>query len=277
MDESLHFVIARLAERGSAALAARVATLLRGQRTIERHIMLVQDESRWDDRELERLSEVATRPVHVTMLRLTGPRELVAARGPTRPQRRTSPMVRRHTGDRSTGARSAWPSARRSIGCSNWPPRKPARQDRCATQARTTACRGGVVAVWASWAALWRSLAWCSSSGRPRRRPRPRLHVSTEAVDQHAVRGLEGCQIDRAEQRLAGEEHTGRQRGSPAAWGYARPPTSGPRPRCPARRSGAATSTPTQGRGAPCPWPGPSPRPGSSSGSAAMPSDLGAW
>lgn len=79
LDESLHFVIARLAERGSPALAARVGALLRGARTIERHIMLVQEQSSWDDRELQRLSEVATQPVHVTTLRLVGLRELVAA------------------------------------------------------------------------------------------------------------------------------------------------------------------------------------------------------
>ncbi len=79
MDQSLQFVIAVLDARGNATLAARVGTLLRGERTIERHIMLVHEKSCWDDRVLERLSEVATQPVHVTVLRLGGLRALVAA------------------------------------------------------------------------------------------------------------------------------------------------------------------------------------------------------
>jgi hypothetical protein len=79
LDESLHFVIARLAEHGNAALAARVGALLRDPRTVERHIMLVQEASTWDDRVLERLAEVAAQPVHVTILRLSDLRTLVEA------------------------------------------------------------------------------------------------------------------------------------------------------------------------------------------------------
>jgi hypothetical protein len=79
LDESLHFVVARTAERGNAALASRIGALLRGKRTVERHIMIVQDATCWDDRVVERLAAAAEQPVSLTVLRLAGLRELVAA------------------------------------------------------------------------------------------------------------------------------------------------------------------------------------------------------
>ena len=78
LDQSVHFVVARLAERGQSALAGRVAALLRGARQLERHIVVVQEASCWDDRVVERLQAEMQQPVRLTMLRLAGLRELIA-------------------------------------------------------------------------------------------------------------------------------------------------------------------------------------------------------
>jgi hypothetical protein len=49
MPESITFVVAMLASRGIAGLAARVAVLLKVPYTVERHIVLVNDHDRWSD------------------------------------------------------------------------------------------------------------------------------------------------------------------------------------------------------------------------------------
>jgi hypothetical protein len=77
LPSSIMFVVARLAEQGSA-LASHVGRLLReADLEIQRHIVLVHDDDSWDDRILERLAEAKSDHTRVTVIRLRGLASLV--------------------------------------------------------------------------------------------------------------------------------------------------------------------------------------------------------
>ncbi|WP_344612105.1 Hachiman antiphage defense system protein HamA [Dactylosporangium salmoneum] len=76
LDESISFVFERLVENHNA-LAKHVGRLLMEPYEVARHIVLVHDRDRWDDRVVERLVAVASQPIEVTVIRLPELKDLV--------------------------------------------------------------------------------------------------------------------------------------------------------------------------------------------------------
>lgn len=69
LPSSLQFVVARLLEQ-SNALAPRIARLLDDDFDIERHIVLIHDEERWDDRITTRYTDEEDQPTTLTVVRI---------------------------------------------------------------------------------------------------------------------------------------------------------------------------------------------------------------
>jgi hypothetical protein len=79
LDASIEFVAARLADQGNTALAARVMALLTEMpKVIERHVFVVQEDSQWHDRVIDKLSEVVTEATEVTIIRMAKVKERIA-------------------------------------------------------------------------------------------------------------------------------------------------------------------------------------------------------
>jgi hypothetical protein len=77
LPSSLQFVVARLLEQGNA-LATRIARLLDEDFAVERHIVLVHDNDKWDDRITERLAIAEDEPTRLTVIRLRDLKNLIA-------------------------------------------------------------------------------------------------------------------------------------------------------------------------------------------------------
>jgi hypothetical protein len=76
LPSSIGFVVARLLEQGSA-LAPRVARLLNEGYLVERHIVLVHDDEKWDDRISARLAEAEDDPTELTVIRLANLKQVI--------------------------------------------------------------------------------------------------------------------------------------------------------------------------------------------------------
>ncbi|MFI7642972.1 hypothetical protein [Nonomuraea sp. NPDC049400] len=76
LPSSLHFAAARLLDR-KIALGARLGALLVGPYRVERHIVLVQDDTGWDERIVERLAAQLTDPTEVSVIRLHDLRSMI--------------------------------------------------------------------------------------------------------------------------------------------------------------------------------------------------------
>lgn len=76
LPSSIEFVVARLLEQRNA-LAPRVARLLDEGFTVERHIVLVHDDGRWDDRISERLAAAENEPTQLTVIRLANLKQII--------------------------------------------------------------------------------------------------------------------------------------------------------------------------------------------------------
>lgn len=69
LPSSLQFVVARLLEQGNA-LAPRIAKLLVDDFDIERHIVLIHDDDRWDERITTRFTDEEDQPTMLTVVRI---------------------------------------------------------------------------------------------------------------------------------------------------------------------------------------------------------------
>jgi hypothetical protein len=69
LPQAITFVVARLNDRG-IALASRVAQLLKTPYVVERHIVLVNDDTAWSDTITERLGSKVTAETSVTIMRI---------------------------------------------------------------------------------------------------------------------------------------------------------------------------------------------------------------
>jgi hypothetical protein len=69
LPQAITFVVARLNDRG-IALATRVAQLLKTPYVVERHIVLVNDDTAWSDTIIERLGGKITNETSVTVIRI---------------------------------------------------------------------------------------------------------------------------------------------------------------------------------------------------------------
>jgi hypothetical protein len=76
LPSSVEFVVARLLEQHNA-LAPRVARLLDEGFTIERHIVLVHDDDKWDDRITERLAAAEDERTRLTVVRLGSLKDII--------------------------------------------------------------------------------------------------------------------------------------------------------------------------------------------------------
>lgn len=69
LPSSLQFVVARLLEQ-SNALAPQIARLLKDDFDVERHIVLIHDDERWDDRITTRYTDEEDQPTTLTVVRI---------------------------------------------------------------------------------------------------------------------------------------------------------------------------------------------------------------
>ncbi|MBA3431550.1 MAG: hypothetical protein H0U16_08745 [Actinobacteria bacterium] len=76
LPSSVLFVVARLLEQGNA-LAFRIARLLDDGFTVERHVVLVHDNDKWDDRITARLVTPEDEPTKLTVVRLTNLKDVI--------------------------------------------------------------------------------------------------------------------------------------------------------------------------------------------------------
>jgi len=76
LPSSVLFVVARLLEQGNA-LAPRIARLLVDGYAVERHIVLVHDNEKWDDRITERLAIAENEATRLTVIRLANLKDVI--------------------------------------------------------------------------------------------------------------------------------------------------------------------------------------------------------
>jgi len=76
LGQAITFVVARLADR-NPTLANRIALLLAGRHSIERHVVLVYDRAAWDERVIHRLKAVVDQDTTATVVQVPGLAPLV--------------------------------------------------------------------------------------------------------------------------------------------------------------------------------------------------------
>jgi len=79
LDESLHFAMARCAERNQQFLVRRLAALLRrpAERVVERHMVFVHDAFVWKDDVVDLLADVVTQRTELTVVKIRGLKDFV--------------------------------------------------------------------------------------------------------------------------------------------------------------------------------------------------------
>lgn len=80
LDESLHFALARCAERNHQFLVRHLAALLRRprERVVERHMVFVHDALVWKDDVVDLLADVVTQRTELTVVKIRGLKDFVA-------------------------------------------------------------------------------------------------------------------------------------------------------------------------------------------------------
>ncbi len=79
LGAGIHFVGAQLLRQGNAVLGARVLGLLADDtKVIERHVVVVHEDSAWDDRIIDRLGAVVSETTEATIIRVRQLRERIA-------------------------------------------------------------------------------------------------------------------------------------------------------------------------------------------------------
>ncbi|WP_406274944.1 DUF1837 domain-containing protein [Actinacidiphila glaucinigra] len=80
LDESLHFALARCAERDHQFLVRHLAGLLRrpNERVVERHMVFVHDALVWKDDVVDLLADVVTQRTELTVVKIRGLKDFVA-------------------------------------------------------------------------------------------------------------------------------------------------------------------------------------------------------
>ncbi|MDN3356833.1 Hachiman antiphage defense system protein HamA [Actinomadura sp. DC4] len=80
LDESLHFALARCAERNHQFLVRNLADLLRRpkERVVERHMVFVHDTLAWKDEIVDRLADKVTHRTELTVVKISGLQDFVA-------------------------------------------------------------------------------------------------------------------------------------------------------------------------------------------------------
>jgi hypothetical protein len=79
LPSSIQFVGARLLSEGHAAVGSRIIALLAADYAVERHIVLVHDEDRWDEKIVDGLQTAISTRTEATVIRIKGLRDRIEA------------------------------------------------------------------------------------------------------------------------------------------------------------------------------------------------------